>query len=71
MMSPQRVRLSEDARRQRVLESQSSPLWIGLIVLVPLMLDHPVAADPHIWPRHLHPIQCNPLKETKRKRAEY
>lgn len=46
-----------------MLESQGSPLGIGLIVLVPLVLDHPVAADPHIWPRHLHPIQRNPWRE--------
>lgn len=49
---------------------RKSPLGIGLIVLVPFVLDHPVAADPHIWPRHLHSIQGNPWRENEEEKKK-
>ncbi len=37
-------------------EHRVLPLGVWLIVLVSLMLDHPVAADSNVRPRHFHPI---------------
>lgn len=38
------------------------PLRVGLVVFVPLVLDHPEAADADVWSGHLHPIQGDPAR---------
>lgn len=38
------------------------PLRVGLVVFVPLVFDHPEAADADIWSGHLHPVQSDPAK---------
>lgn len=44
------------------LDSDVVPLRVGLVVFVPLMLNHSVATDAHVGPGHLHPIQSDPAK---------
>lgn len=47
------------------------PLRVGFVVFVPLMFDHPEAADADVWSGHLHPVQSDPARggeERKRKR---
>jgi len=49
------VGISHDTA-MRWQENRVLPLGVWLIVLVSLMLDHPVAADSHVRPRHFHSI---------------
>lgn len=37
-----------------------SPLRVGLVMLVPVVLDHAVAAYADVWARDLHPSQGDP-----------
>lgn len=37
-----------------------SPLRVGLVMLVPVVLDHSVAAYADVWARDLHPSQGDP-----------
>lgn len=42
------------------------PLRVGFVVFVPLVLDHPEAADADVRPGHLHPVQSDPARGEER-----
>lgn len=43
------------------------PLRVGFVVFVPLMFDHPEAADADVRSGHLHPVQGDPARGEGRK----
>lgn len=38
------------------------PLRVGFVVFVPLVFDHPEAADADVRSGHLHPVQSDPAR---------
>lgn len=42
------------------MDNDAVPLWVGLVVFVSLVFNHPVAADADVRPGHFHSVQCDP-----------
>lgn len=43
------------------------PLWVGLVVFVSLVFDHPEAADADIRAGDLHPVESDPGRREGRR----